>query len=233
LLLWRRNETEADAVRIRADSVSISSVLLTIALRCLIPASWGNAWSGHNEVVLAQLDAGLRAAAATMSYVGFASLAIILIGLVVLWTGYVKRDRSAWFVMFIVVWLWAFPLFMFPFVSALVHRNIVLTFSETLYDAISGPGSPRSAVESVLTFSLMMIGLALPMRRFFGHREVEQPIHRPSSRVVGVSVIGALCIMIALYAWIRVGVLYEIPVTEISSSIQRLPSPPPPPGPNR
>jgi hypothetical protein len=219
-------------MRTRADSVSISTVLLTIALLCLIPASWGNALSGHDKVVLARLDAGLRAAAETMSYVGFASLAIILIGLIVLWTGYLKRDRSAWLVMFIIVWLWAFPLFMFPLVSALVHRNIGLTFSETLYDAIAGPGSPRSAVESVLTFSLMMLGLLLPIRRFFGHREVEQRIHPRSARVVGVFFIGALVIMMALYAWISVGVLYEIPVTELGSA-QRLPSPPPPPASHR
>jgi len=215
-------------MRIRADSVWIASVLFTIALLCLIPASWGSALSGHDKAFLAQLDAGLRAAAITMSYVGFASLAIILIALIVLWTGYVKRDRSAWLVMFIVVWLWAFPLFMFPLVSALVHRNFVLTFSETLYDALAEPGSPRSAVESVLIFSLMMIGLLLPIRRFFGRKEVEQPIHRRSARVVGVSVLGTLFIVIALYGWIRIGVVYEIPVTELNTT-QRLPSPPPPP----
>jgi hypothetical protein len=49
--------------------------------------------------------------------------------------------------------------FMLPFVSALVHGRIVLTFSETLYDAISESGTPRSAVESVLISSLMVIAL--------------------------------------------------------------------------
>ncbi|MGA7693645.1 MAG: hypothetical protein WCA76_01385 [Candidatus Sulfotelmatobacter sp.] len=216
-------------MRLRTDSVSISTVLFTMALLCLFPASWGNALSGRDKVVLARLDAGLRPAAETMSYVGFASIAIILIGLIVLWTGYVKRKRSAWFVLFIVVWLWAFPLFMFPLVSALVRKNVALTFSETLYHSIEGPGSPRSAVESVLTFSLMMIGLLLPIRRFFGKREVvQQPVHPRSARVVGASLIGALVMMVALNASIRVGVLYEIPVTDLSST-QRLPSPPPPP----
>ena len=99
-----------------------------------------------------------------MSDLSVACLAIIFMGLIVLWSGYVKRHRSAWLVMFIIVWLWAFPLGgCFLFVSALAHNNIALTSSETLYDAIAGRGSPRSAVASILIFSLMMIGLLLPM----------------------------------------------------------------------
>jgi hypothetical protein len=43
-------------------------------------------------------------------YLGVACRAIILIGLIVIWTGYVMRARSAWLVMFVVTWVWAFPL---------------------------------------------------------------------------------------------------------------------------
>ena len=106
-------------MRVRADSVLISSVLHTVALLCLIqPALW-NYSSGRNRALLAQLDEGFRAEAHTAHYLGIASLSIILIGLIVLWTGYVKRSRSAWLVMFVIVWFWAFPLFMLPFISAL------------------------------------------------------------------------------------------------------------------
>jgi len=43
-------------------------------------------------------------------------MALISIGLIVTWTGYVKAVRSAWFIMFIIVWFWAFPLFLWGFI---------------------------------------------------------------------------------------------------------------------
>jgi len=46
-----------------------------------------------------------------MSDLSVACLAVILIGLIITWTGYIKRERWTWFVMFIVVWAWAFPAF--------------------------------------------------------------------------------------------------------------------------
>jgi hypothetical protein len=148
--------------------------------------------------------------------------------LIVVWAAHVRRSRSAWFVMFVITWFWAFPLFMLPFVSALVHGRIVLTFSETLYDAISEGGTPRSVMESVLIFSLMVIALLLTMKRLFGDRKAEKPVHRPSAKLVGFSGTGVLVILVGLYAWIRIGVLYEIPVAELSLT-QRLPSPHPRP----
>jgi hypothetical protein len=118
----------------------------------------------------------------------------------------------------------AFPLLVLP----LFGGKISVTFSEWLYDAISEPGLARTHSESLLIFSLMVVALLLPIKRFFVAREVEEPIHRPSARLVGFSLIGVLVIVMALYAWIRVGVLYQIPASELSST-QRLPSPPPPP----
>jgi hypothetical protein len=211
-------------MKVRPDSVSISSVLLTFALLWLIPASLANALSGHDKVALARLDTGFRAAAQSMSYLCFANLAIILVALIVVWTGYIKRARSAWLVLFVVVWLWAFPLFVLPFASALARGVVVPSF---LYHAISAPGFARSTVELILIFALMVVALLLPVKRFFGVSEVEETSYRPSPRLTGLSVAGFLVILIALVAWIRVGVLYEIPISNLDST-QRLPSPPPP-----
>lgn len=207
---------------VRADSPLISGVLFTIALVSLIPAALRNASAGRDRIALATLDAGFRAEAQTSHYLGIACSAIILIGLIVVWTGYVHRARSAWLVMFVVTWVWAFPLLV------LFGGKINVTFSEWLYDAISESGLARTYAESLLIFSLMLVALHLPIKRFFVAREVEEPIHRPSARLVGFSLIGVLVIVMALYAWIRVGVLYQIPAAELSST-QRLPSPPPPP----
>lgn len=215
-------------MRIRADSAFVSGILFTIALSSLIPAALRNALGGSDKALLARMDEGFRAEAHTSHYLGVGCLAVIFIGLIVVWTGYVRRSRSAWLVMFVIVWFWAFPLFMQPFVAALVHGRIVLTFSETLYDAVSEWGTPRSVVESILIFSLMLIALLLPIKRFFGQMEAENPVQRPSAKIVGFSLIGVLVILVGLYAWVRIGAVYEIPVTELNST-QRLPSPPPPP----
>ncbi len=210
-------------MRIRADSAFISSVLFTIALLCLIRAALWNALAGHDKVVLAKLDAGFRAEAQTSSYLGIACLAVILIGLIVVWTGYVKRARSAWLVMFVVTWVWAFPLFVLP----LFKGTIVLTFSESLYSAIYQAGSPRIVAESVLIFLFMVTALLLPMKSFFPVKERPGPIHRPSPKLVGGAAVAVLLIVIALLAWIHLQV-YEIPPAELNSW-QQLPAPPPPP----
>jgi len=211
------------AMRIRADSVFISSVLFTIALLWLIPAFWANVLTERDKISLAKLDAGYRLAAQTMSDLSVACLAMIAIGLIVTWAGYIKRARWTWVVMSIVVWVWAFPLLVLP----LFKGRIDLTLSEWLYSAIYQPGSPRIWAEVVLIFLLMVIALLLPIKSFFLVREIQKPIHRPSPKLIGGSAVTVLLSMIALLAWIHFRV-YEIPPAELSSW-QQLPPPPPPP----
>lgn len=212
-------------MRIRTNSVFISSVLFTIALLCLIRAALWNYFSGSDKAILAKLNDGFQAEAQTAHYLGVACLAIILIGLIVVWTGYVQRARSAWFVMFVITWVWAFPLFVMP----LFKGTIVLTLPELLYDAIHETGSPRMWAESVLIFLLMVIALLLPLKSFFLARERSLPIYGPSPKLVVGSVIAVLLMVIALLGWIHLRV-YEIPPAALNSW-QRLPKPPPPPPP--
>lgn len=157
-------------MRIRRDSPFISSLLFTTALLCLMPICWNAALSGRDRVVLEGLDAGYRDAARTMGELGIASVAIILIGLIVTWTGYVKRVRPAWFVMFIIVWFWAFPLILLPFLPDIV--GIPLT--ELVSRALREPGTSRASVNSVLIFTLLLIALILPIKpMFFGRKPPE------------------------------------------------------------
>ena len=160
-------------MRRHADSVLISSVLFTLALLCLLPAAFWNLRAGHDKVLMAELDAGFRAEVQTANYLGFACLAIIAIGVIVIWSGYVNRSRSAWVVMCVITWVWAFPLF----VSPLFEGKIVVTFSEWIHDAISQPGLPRTLTESVVIFLSMMIALALPIRAFFFEGKLPE-VHR-------------------------------------------------------
>jgi hypothetical protein len=113
-------------MRIRRDSVFISAVLFTIALLCLLPMFLRAALDGRNTRIPEGLDAGYRLAAQTMGDLGIASLAIIVVALIVTWTGYAKPARSAWFVMFAFVWVWAFPLLARPLISARFKHTIVL-----------------------------------------------------------------------------------------------------------
>jgi len=138
-------------VRIHHPSAFASSVLFTIAFVCLIPSSLANAGTTVDNMVRS---------------VGFASLAIILSGLVVTWAGFLDRVRWAWFVMFIIVWVWVFPCLILPF---LLYTTKPVP--EILSDAFKQPGLARDAVEEVLIFSLMVVALILPVRSILFSRK--------------------------------------------------------------
>ena len=216
-------------MRVRPDSVFISSLLHTGVLLYLIrPSLWN--FSLHHA---AQADHILLAPMDTVEFRGeaqsVASLAVILIGLIVVWTGYAKRSRPAWFVMFVIVWFWAFPRFILSVVPLLIRERSTFTFAEWLSDAISGPGWPRDVAEFHLAFLLMVIALALPMGRVFMARKGDEPVHLPSPRLVGLSVSGAIIAMIVVSFWLRVGILYELPVAQLNTALAAPPPPPPPP----
>jgi hypothetical protein len=206
-------------MRIRTDSAFVSGLLFTIALVCLVPMFWANVITDRDRVWLAKLGDGYRLDAQRMSDLSVVSLAVILIGLIVLWTGYVKRTRASWAVMFVVVWVWAFPLLVLPLFT---RRGLL---RQSLYTAIYYPGSGRSWDQSA--FLLMVIALLLPVKSFFLKAEAPHPIHRPSRKLIGGSAAIALLIVVALLAWIRLSP-YELSPAELFS-YQQLPPPPPPP----
>ncbi len=169
-------------MRIRADSVFVSSVLHTIALLFLIQAALWNYVSGRHDASSAELDlTGWNVAAQTAHLLGVACLAVIVIGLIVVWTGYIRRSRSAWLVMFVIVWLWAYPIFVLPFLGPVLRGRLSLPVSEVFYNGVSGPGFCRSMLETSLVFSMMVIALVLPIRRFLMRQGAEQSVYRASS----------------------------------------------------
>src|SRR5882672_7289995 len=207
-------------MRVRADSVFLSSVLFTVALLNLIPAAFWYLSSGTDSAELARLDAGFAKLAQTWHYYGVASVAMILIGLTVVWTGYIKRARLAWFVMFVVTWAWAFPLFAWPYLKG----PKVFTLPEWIYNAIYEPGVPRSPSQLVVTFSLMVVALLLPLKSFILSREAPEPTTL-SLRFVSRSAVTVLLLVIALFVWIHDQV-YELPPEQLNS--WQVPPPPPP-----
>jgi hypothetical protein len=217
-------------MKIRLDSVLVSCVLHTIAFLALVQAALWN-FSGRTNALLAPIEAaGFHADEQTMHYLGICLFTLSLIGLIATWTGYVNMRRSAWLVMFVIAWICVFPLFVVPWVSPLLHRRLELTFSEFLYDAIDGWGLPRALLASTLMFSAMLVGLLLPIKKFFGTHGRDEPTPRRSTRLVGFSVAGILVVLTALYAWVRVGVVYDIPTRQLSWGLG---APPPPPNPSK
>jgi hypothetical protein len=216
-------------MRVRPDSVFVSSILHTIALLFFVrPALWYYRAAAAPAVLL-RLDAGSQRESYADHRFGVACLAIILIGLVVIWTGYAKRSRLAWFVMFVIVWFWAFPVFVRPIVVPLARGEFMGTVPEFFYDAITGSGLTTQLAKSIMVFLMMVVGLALPMGRFFIPKKANEPVHLPSRRL-GVSLlIGIPVAALALYCWLRVGVLYEIPVAQMNAVLFAPPPPPPPP----
>jgi len=157
-------------MRIRRDASFISSVLLTIGLAALVPwylsflSTWRRQYLEFSDTVHV-INFYLP--------MGFAGLALVLVGLIVIWTGYVQRVRWAWFVMFVIVWVYAFPvLFMLPMLSVHSHTELVL-------DAVKHTGFSRDFLKGPLEFLLLVVALFLPVRSFF--RKGKEGTRRPGT----------------------------------------------------
>lgn len=137
-----------NAIRLRRDPVLLSSLLFTVALVFRVP-----------ELVRDAVDRNPLYQA-----VGFASLANIAVGLVVVWSGFRNKYRWTWVVMFIIVWIWGFPLFIWP----ILQGKIVVTFAEWVSEAWHSPGSARIHTENIALFFVMLVALVLPLKSFFG-----------------------------------------------------------------
>jgi energy-coupling factor transporter transmembrane protein EcfT len=99
--------------------------------------------------------------------IGFASLAIILIGLIVTWTGYVRGVRWTWFVMFLITWGWAFPVL----VLAEFHWRNMMPIAQWPPPRPTGRGPQLGFTASALTFLLMVLALVVPVKTFvLSHR---------------------------------------------------------------
>jgi len=97
---------------------------------------------------------------------GFASLTIIAVGLVVTWTGYIKGLRWTYFVMFVIVWLWAFPALVLPLLHPVISSWRTLEWIRLIKEAISEDGVARAILEPFVVFLFMLIALILPVKTF-------------------------------------------------------------------
>ncbi|MFZ0336598.1 MAG: hypothetical protein WAL45_01080 [Terracidiphilus sp.] len=103
----------------------------------------------------------------SFSEVGILTLVLILIGLIVTWTGYLNKVRWTWFVMVILASGLAIQLRVLPFV---MRPKVFLDLPKLLVDAWKGQSFARPFLEQVLIFLLMVIALLLPVKSFFSRR---------------------------------------------------------------
>jgi biopolymer transport protein ExbD len=143
-----------------------------------IPAALSNA-STWNELTI---KLPLGSMWNFLAPLGFASLGIVAIGLIVLWTGFRKRERWAWFVMVIILLCFSFPSSVLP-VLLEIHR-----FGwPILLDLLGGLRAggycwvvslrPNYSVGmacafvpiliGLLNFLVMLVALLLPVKAFF------------------------------------------------------------------
>lgn len=158
-------------MKIRYSTTVISALLLSLCLAALIPAGLENA-STWRELYF-QVP-GLRIQNDRMP-IGFFSLGFVMIGLIVLWTGYRKRERWAWFVMLIILLFFIFPA---GFLPLLLQQTIVVpgTFGSNLSTIdlsremkwiLEGNHLAIGLMMQLLLFPVMLIVLLLPIKAFF------------------------------------------------------------------
>jgi len=159
-------------MKIRRDAVALSSVIFTVALLMVAPTAWSNAMAGLERNPFDPFDpidaGGLYKSLDSFAPEGFASLAIIAIGLMVAWTGYIRGVRWTWSVMFLIVWAWYFPLSMLPNLQGWPHIYMIGWLD--IGTAIRESGMSRIYVKECLGFLLMLIALILPLPAFIWGR---------------------------------------------------------------
>jgi len=151
-------------VRIRPNIFLVSSLLLTPAFLWLLPS-----------IIQCCVSYGPETMTQTA---GLASLTVIIVALIVIWMWLVAGSRVAWLIMAVIVWVWAFPIMM---ISRL-HIGPVSPsqLEDWIVSAWRQDGLARVSLINPIMFSLMLIGLILPLRAVFriGKLERDTQIYR-------------------------------------------------------
>ena len=159
-------------MNIRLNARLLSSVLFTVAFLWLLPIEVKNSLS-FDEYARALPSSAVVTNIRLFRDLGLFSLAVILIGLIVTWAGYATHVRWTWFVMFIIVSLWAFPLLLLP-----LQRYSVELPGEWVKEAFTRRGLARDVLEQFVIFYIMLIALLLPVPSFFLKKKTPREVSR-------------------------------------------------------
>lgn len=101
---------------------------------------------------------------------GFAFLTLICVGIVVTWTGFRDGARSAWLILFLIAWLFYFPVLIYPQIRG--HQLFNLGARIAL---LGESAAVREKTLHLFGFVLMLVALVLPLRRLFTDRTGGRP----------------------------------------------------------
>jgi len=163
-------------------------VLLSLCLVLSIPAALSNASTWNESTIKLPYGAMWN----FLAPLGFAYLGIVAIGLIVLWTGYRRRERWAWFVLLIVLSFFYFPSnvlpvllqirrFGWPYLLYLLGAFRAGGWWYCLIASLrpgSSAGMANWAIATMirpLEFLVMLIALLLPAKAFFWRPSPSQP----------------------------------------------------------
>jgi hypothetical protein len=142
-------------LRIRPNIFLVSSLLLTPGLLWVLPYAIN---------LVGATDAIGRTA-------GLASLTVIIVALIVIWTQLAAGNRVAWVIMAVIVWVWALYIMTGP----VLHHGRRWTLNELReWVVIAWRGDmlfARTYLISSVLFLLMLVGLILPVRALFRSRK--------------------------------------------------------------
>jgi len=173
-------------MRIRCNTTSISTVFLSLWLAMMIP---GNLTSALTWKELYFTFGGVKIANFMMP-MGVANLGIVMIGLIVLWAGYRKNERWAWFVMLIILLSFFLPFLVQPLLPPML-KEIYRVYQSPEYRSLDLLGLFRGAWQcqvflpslsqrsvglecfavaiqiELLGFLMASVALLLPVKAFF------------------------------------------------------------------
>ena len=179
-------------MRIRPNIFLVSSLLLTLGVLWLLPST---------------IDC-VRCTESMTRTAGLASLTVIIVALIVIWTGLAAGNRVAWVIMAVIVWVWA----LFNMTGPVLHHGLRWTLSdlrEWVAFAWGGQHIARTLFISTLVFLLMLVGLILPVRSLFRIGKLKYPV--PSVKesfgameitLIGIgSILGVLLLVFLFRIW--------------------------------
>ncbi len=143
-------------MRIRPSIFQVSSVLLTLGFLYLLPSSINC----------------IRTRDSMTQIAGLAGLTLIIVALIVIWTGVAAGNWVARVIMAVIVWLWALPALTWPVLRhgrrwtlGELHEWVVIAWREDTF--------VRATLIDTVMFLLMLVGLVLPVRALYLIRKPE------------------------------------------------------------
>jgi cell division protein FtsW (lipid II flippase) len=157
-------------MKVRFDPALTSTLLISLCLLTFIPGSLNLASTWRQRY----FNAGDLKEQNLLMPLGFYALGFVMIGLTVLWTGYRKKERWAWFVMLGILLFFVFPANVFPLFLQVVQEPEAFKGVNFFQSIREGYRPAIWLAVGVLTSLVMSVALILPVKAFFWGRPAPQ-----------------------------------------------------------